>query len=63
MLITLPGGVDGPNCVPPEVDHFADIGAPLRGDDSPGLPEGSIIRFHHRGETVDVFLYPAPAVD
>ncbi|MDN4610010.1 hypothetical protein [Arthrobacter burdickii] len=53
--------VDGANCVPPGVDLFADIGAwPLLGDDSmDGLPDGSIIRFHHRGDSVDVSLYPA----
>ncbi|OUM45445.1 hypothetical protein [Arthrobacter sedimenti] len=53
--------VDGANCVPPGVDLFADIGAwPLLGDDSmEGLPGGSIIRFHYRGDSVDAFLYPA----
>jgi hypothetical protein len=48
--------VDGANCVPPGVDLFADIGAE-------GLPDGSIIRFHYRGDSVDVFLYPASEAD
>jgi hypothetical protein len=57
--------VDGANCVPPGVDLFADIGAwPLSRDDyMEGLPDGSIIRFHYRGDSVDVFLYPALEAD
>ena len=57
--------VDGANCVPPGVDLFADIGAwPLLGDDvMRGLPDGSIIRFHYRGDSVDVFVYPATEAD
>lgn len=57
--------VDGGNCVPPGVDLFADIGAwPLLGDDfMRGLPDGSIIRFHYRGDSVDVFVYPATEAD
>lgn len=53
--------VDGANCVPPGVELFADIGAwPLLGDESmEGLPDGSIIRFQYRGDSVDAFLYPA----
>ncbi|GGF01523.1 hypothetical protein GCM10011313_25850 [Mycetocola zhadangensis] len=53
--------VDGANCVPPGVDLFADIGAwPVLGNDYlEGLPDGSIIRFHYRGNSVDVFVYPA----
>jgi hypothetical protein len=53
-------GVDGVNCVPPGVDLFADTGAwPLWGQDLiGGLPDGSIVRFHYRGDSVDVFLYP-----
>ena len=56
---------DGPNCVPPGVDLFADTGAwPLRGDDLiEGLPDGSIVRFHYRAHSVDVFLYPASKAD
>jgi hypothetical protein len=56
--------LDGANCVPPEVDLFADTGEwPLLGnDDIEGLPGGSVIRFHHRGDSVDVFLYPASEV-
>ena len=57
--------VDGGNCVPPGVDLFADIGAwPLLGDDfMRGLPDGSIIRFHYRGDSVDVVVYPATEAD
>jgi len=52
--------VDGANCVPPGVDLFADIGPDVVGYDyREGLPDGSIIRFHHRGGSVDVSLYPA----
>ncbi|WP_104162506.1 hypothetical protein [Cryobacterium sp. N22] len=59
------GTFDGANCVPPGVDLFADIGAwPLFGDDfMRGLPNGSIIRFHYRGDSVDVFLYPSSEAD
>ena len=57
----------GDNCVPLGVDLFADTdtGAwPLRGDDLiEGLPDGSIVRFHYRGHSVDVFLYPASRAD
>lgn len=62
MLIERRGPtVDGANCVPPGVDLFAEIGTlPQLGDDFPdGLPEGSLIRFHYRGDSVDVFIYPA----
>jgi hypothetical protein len=57
--------VDGANCVPPGVDLFADIGVwPLRGPALiEGLPDGSIVRFHYRGHSVDVFLYPASKAD
>ncbi|MET3176530.1 UNVERIFIED_ORG: hypothetical protein ABIB52_004405 [Arthrobacter sp. UYCu721] len=53
------------NCVPPGVDLFADIGAwPLQNHDLiEGLPDGSIVRFHYRGHSVDVFLYPASKAD
>jgi hypothetical protein len=59
------GSVDGANCVPPGVDLFADIGAwPLVGSDFiDDLPDGSIIRFHYRGDSVDVFRYPASEAD
>jgi hypothetical protein len=66
MLIKRSGpSVDGANCVPPGVDLFADTGAwPLLGDDFiEGLPNGSIVRFHYRGHSVDVFLYPASEAD
>jgi hypothetical protein len=60
MLIDRSGPfVDGANCVPPGVDLFADIGT-LSGDEvMKGLPNGSIVRFHYRGDSVDVFLYRA----
>ncbi|UZX04768.1 hypothetical protein F8G81_20845 [Arthrobacter sp. CDRTa11] len=53
--------VDGANCVPPGVDLFADInGDFLSVDDGrERLPNGSIFRFHYRGDTVEVFRYPA----
>jgi hypothetical protein len=66
MLIQRSGPtVDGANCVPPGVDLFADIVAsPLSSDGwREGLPNGSIIRFHYRRDTVDVFLYPASEAD
>lgn len=62
MIITRSGPfVDGANCVPPGVDLFADIGADFVSaeDGMEGLPNGSIVRFHYRGDSVDVFLYPA----
>ena len=59
--------VGGANCVPPGVDLFADIAWPLGGHDLveglPGLPDGSLVRFHYRGHSVDVFLYPASKAD
>ena len=32
-------------------------------DFADGLPDGSIIRFHHRGNSVDAFVHPAPETD
>lgn len=61
MLISRSGPtVDGANCVPPGVDLFADIdGDFLPADDGmTRLPNG-MVRFHYRGDSVDVFLYPA----
>ena len=59
-----PVGVDGANCVPPGVDHFADVGVPPVTDGSAeALPDGSIIRFRYRGDSVDVYLYPAQEAD
>lgn len=57
--------VEGGNCVPPEVDLFADTDEwPFFGKDSvEDLPDGSIIRFHYRGDSVDVFRYPGSAAD
>lgn len=57
--------VDGANCVPPGVDLFADIGEWrfLGSDYLDDLPPGSVIRFYYRGNSVDVFVYPAPVVD
>ena len=56
-----PIGVDGANCVPPGVDLFADLIAwpELKDDSGEVLPDGSIIRFHYRGDSVDVLVYPA----
>lgn len=62
MLIDRSGPfVSGANCVPPGVDLFADEGGQTHsGDDAMmGLPKGSVVRFHYRGDSVDVFLYPA----
>ncbi|TAP42861.1 hypothetical protein [Arthrobacter sp. S39] len=62
MLIDRSGPfVDGANCVPPGVDLFADVGGQTHsGDDAVmGLPKGSVVRFHYRGDSVDVFLYPS----
>lgn len=57
--------VDGANCVPPGIDLSADIGAwpLLGGSPAAGPPDGSIIRFHYRGNSVDVFRYPASEAD
>jgi hypothetical protein len=63
MIVDRSGpSVDGANCVPSDVDLFADIGAwPLLGNDyMEGLPDGSILRFHYRGDSVEVVLYPPP---
>jgi hypothetical protein len=53
--------VDGANCVPPGVDLFADIGAwPYFGDFLiEDVPDGSIVRFRYRGDSVQVYVYPA----
>lgn len=62
MLIDRSGPfVDGANCVPPGVDLFADVGGQTHSGDGAvmGLPKGSVVRFHYRGDSVDVFLYPA----
>ena len=61
-------GAPDPTCVPPGVDLFADVGTwPFQNHDFiegiPGLPDGSIARFHYRGHSVDVFLYPASKAD
>ncbi|MGY4857736.1 hypothetical protein [Cryobacterium sp. AP23] len=57
--------VDGANCVPPGVEQFADIGEwPLIGPSfTENLPDGSVIRFHYRGDSVDVYVYPTTAGD
>lgn len=57
--------VDGAGCVPPGVDLFADIDAwsDLGSAYLEGFPDGSIIRFHYRGDSVDVFVYPASGAD
>ena len=61
MLISRSGPtVDGANCVPPGVDLFADIDGDFLSTDEgmTDVPNG-IVRFHYRGDSVDVFLYPA----
>ncbi|WP_243074333.1 hypothetical protein [Microbacterium sp. SS28] len=63
MIIQRPGSVDGANCVPPGVELFADITPwpTWRDDDGEALPDGSMIRFHYRGDRVEVFVYPSAA--
>lgn len=65
LVARSPDYVDGANCVPPGLDLFADIGAWLPREDGfmEGLPDGSIIRFHYRGDSVDVFVHPASEAD
>jgi len=55
----------GMACTPQEGDLIVDIGVwPSEDPDfSEGLPDGSIIRFHHDGDTVDAYLITAPAAD
>jgi hypothetical protein len=57
--------VDGANCVPPGVELFADVGEwPLIGPSfTENLPDGSIMRFHYRGDSVDVYVYPTAEAD
>lgn len=52
-------------CMPREAPLLADIGAwPYRGGDfAKGLANGSIIRFHLAGDSVEVYLHFAPAED
>ena len=54
-------------CTPQEVRLIADIGAwPADVSDyafAEGLPDGTVIRFQHRGDTVDVSLIIAPGGD
>ncbi|MGI9824251.1 hypothetical protein [Agromyces sp. Marseille-Q5079] len=54
-------------CTPEEGQLIADIAAwPASGPAfafAEGLPDGSIIRFRHRGDTVDAFLIIAPGGD
>jgi hypothetical protein len=49
-------------CTPPEADLMADFGTwpAYEFDIGDTLPDGSIVRFHHRGDTVEVFVHPAP---
>ncbi len=48
-------------CVPREGELMADIGAwpAVDPDFATGLPDGSVIRFHYRGDAVDVFVHRA----
>lgn len=50
-------------CTPSEGDLTADIGAwPVMDYDiTEDLPDGSIIRFHHRGNSVDAYVHRAPS--
>ncbi|WP_137844864.1 hypothetical protein [Microbacterium sp. 2FI] len=52
-------------CMPPGVDLSADVVAIPRWNDdfAEGLTPGSMIRFHLRGDSVDVVFYPAPETD
>jgi hypothetical protein len=49
----------------PQGDLIVDIGVwpSLDPDFAAGLPDGSIIRFHHDGDTVDAYLITAPDTD
>jgi hypothetical protein len=55
----------GAECMPREATLLADVGAwPYWHDDfATGLPDASVIRFHLDGDTVEVFLHLASAVD
>jgi hypothetical protein len=61
LMLVEPNGpaVDGANCVPPGVELIADSTAwRLLGDNLQNrLPHGSMVRFHYRGDSVDVYLY------
>jgi hypothetical protein len=63
MLVIRPSVVEGANCVPPNVSLFADLTPwpQIRGEDVEPLPDGSILRFHYRGDRVEMFVYPAQA--
>jgi hypothetical protein len=52
-------------CTPTEADLVADYGAWPASDYDFGdpLPDGSIVRFHHRGDTVEAFVHPARTGD
>jgi hypothetical protein len=52
-------------CVPPDAELFVDLGAwPEAGDDfGEWLPDGSIVRFHVRGNFVDAYDYVASGPD
>jgi len=53
------------HCTPREAELFADIGAwpAVDADFAEGMPDGSIIRFHYRGNAVDAFVHPARETD
>ena len=57
------GTVVGAECTPQEADLLVDIGTwPVMDYRfAEDLPDGSVIRFHQRGNAVDAFVHPAPA--
>jgi hypothetical protein len=50
-------------CTPTEAELVADYGAWPVLEPTAGLPYGSIVRFFHRGDTVEAFVHPAQAGD
>ena len=63
-LIVIHPSIDRPlgdECTPPNTDLFTDatVSRLQEGDFGDDLPAGSVIRFQHRGDSVDVYLFPA----
>ncbi len=63
-LIVIDPSIDRPlgdECTPPDAELLTDATVSRRQEGHYGedLPAGSVIRFHHRGDTVDVYLFPA----